>query len=314
MGRRKKGLPINGWVVVDKPPGIGSTPVVNAVKRHFNAQKAGHGGTLDPFASGILPIALGEATKTMSFVMDGTKTYEFTIRWGVETDTLDIDGEVTRESGVRPGRDAILAALDGFIGEIEQVPPAFSAIKVDGRRAYDMARNGEAVELQPRVVEILSLELLDMPDADHAVLRMSCGKGTYVRSFGRDLAEALGTVSHLAQLRRIRVGPFGDDKAVPYSQFSLEQQAESDHNPAQSGALLPLEAALDGIPALSLTESEAMRLRNGQPVSLLKKMDLDRVRDVEPGDIVLAMVAGKALALARFERGEIQPVRVFNVK
>ena len=314
MGRKRKGLPVSGWVIVDKPVGTGSTPVVNQIKRYFNAQKAGHGGTLDPFASGLLPIGLGEATKTMPYVMDGLKAYEFTIRWGIQTDTLDLDGEEVARSDTRPERAEIEAALGQFIGDIEQVPPAYSAIKIDGKRAYDLARSGEDVALEPRLVEILTLDLVDIPDRDHAVLRMSCGKGTYVRSLGRDLALALGTVGHLVQLRRTGVGPFTIDNAIPLDEFSLEEAPQNDHNPARTRHLMPLEAALGGIPALALSEEEAIRLRNGQTVSPLKKLDLDRVRDVHPGDTVLTMIAGKALALVRFDKGELQPVRVFNLK
>ncbi len=329
MARKRKGDPVNGWVIVDKPAGIGSTPTVNQVRRSFNAKKAGHAGTLDPFASGVLPIALGEATKTMTHIVDGLKTYEFTVAWGTETDTLDIDGEPTATSPVRPDREAIEAALPEFIGSIEQIPPAYSAIKVDGKRAYDLARSGEPPELTARQVEVIDLALIDMPDADHARFVMTCGKGTYVRSIGRDLARTLGTVAHIVRLRRTRVGPFKAENAVPLAEFNpdsaketpnsqearifLEASGENAHKAARQRHLLPLQAALDGIPAIALSETEAMRLRNGQAVSLLRKLDLERVNGIGPGDIVLATLAGDALAMVRFEKGALHPVRLFNL-
>ena len=313
MGRRRKGDPVHGWVVVDKPTGAGSTPAVNQVRRFFNAQKAGHAGTLDPFASGVLPIALGEATKTMAFVMDSTKAYEFTVAWGAQTDTLDNEGEVVETAGARPSAAEIEAALPAFTGTIEQVPPAYSAIKIDGQRAYDMARRGEEPEMQARTVEVLALKLLDCPDPDHARFALSCGKGTYVRALGRDLAAALGTVGHLCQLRRTRVGPFGADEAHGLSDFSLEDGDESAHKAARERSLLPLQASLDGIPAIALSDMEAMRLRNGQAVSLLRKLDLERVRNIDQGSTALATCADRALALVRFEKGELHPVRVFNL-
>ena len=207
MGRRKKGRAVHGWINLDKPLDMTSTQAVSAVRRIFDAKKAGHAGTLDPLASGVLPIALGEATKTVPFAQEAGKIYRFTIRWGEETTTLDAEGEVVRESDVRPAREAIEAALDGFTGEIEQVPPAYSAIKVEGERAYDLARAGERVELKARTVTIDSLKLLDCPEPDLAVLEMGCGKGAYVRALARDLAHQLGTVAHVAALRRVRVGP-----------------------------------------------------------------------------------------------------------
>lgn len=327
MGRKRKGDPVNGWVIVDKPAGIGSTPVVNKVRRAFNAQKAGHGGTLDPFASGVLPVALGEATKTMAHIVDGLKTYDFTVAWGTETDTLDIDGDVVATSPNRPERAAIEAALPDFIGTIEQIPPAFSAIKVDGQRAYDLARSGEQPELTPRPVEVISLDLVDMPDADHARFTMTCGKGTYVRAIGRDLAAKLGTLAHISVLRRTRVGPFRAENSVPLDEIlaettdetpqtapiSLDALGENAHKAARQRHLLPLQAALDGIPAIALSETEAMRLRNGQAVSLLRKLDLERVSGIGPGDVVLATTADKALAMVRFEKGALHPVRVFNL-
>ena len=308
MGRNRKGNPVHGWIVLDKPEGMTSTSAVGAVKRLLNAAKAGHGGTLDPFATGILPIALGEATKTVSWAMDGVKQYRFTVRWGVATDTEDRDGQVIAESEVRPDRPSAEAILERFTGEIEQIPPAFSAIKLDGKRAYDLARKGEAPEMPARMVVIDELRLLEMLDADHAIFEAVCGKGTYIRSLARDIAVALGTVGHLVALRRTRVGPFDEGNAI-----SLDELAENMHVAAACKYLLPVETALDDIPALAVTESEAGRLRNGQEVSLLRKADLDRIADLEGGDTAIAMADGKPVALVRYAAGEIRPVRVLNL-
>ena len=308
MGRKKSGLPIHGWIILDKPEDMTSTAAVGAVKRRLDAAKAGHGGTLDPFATGILPIALGEATKTVSYVMDGVKRYHFTVRWGIATDTEDRDGAVTEESDSRPDRDAIEAVLGRFIGEIEQIPPAYSAIKLGGKRAYDLARSGETPEMPPRMVTINELRLLEMPDADHATFEAVCGKGTYIRALARDIALILGTVGHLSALRRTQVGPFSEKSAI-----SLDELDENMHVAAACEYLLPVETALDDIPALAVTETEAGRLRNGQAVSLLRKADLDRIADLENGDTALAMANGTAIALVRYTAGEIQPVRVLNL-
>jgi tRNA pseudouridine55 synthase len=307
MARRKKGRPIDGWIVLDKPADMGSTNAVSAVKRALDAQKAGHGGTLDPFATGLLPIALGEATKTVQYVMDGDKIYRFTVRFGLRTDTLDPEGEVVETSDARPTDDEIKAALPGFLGEIDQVPPAYSAIKIDGERAYDLARAGAAPDMKARAVWIESLDLIDRPDADHAVFETVCGKGTYVRALARDLAAALGTVGYVTALRRTAVGPFDESQAI-----SLEAVGEIGHKPAESRGLLAIEAALAGIPAMALTEAETVRIRNGQPVSLLRKVDLARIADLEDGDEVVAYFGEHAVALARYDRGEIRPVRVLN--
>ncbi|MBE9558614.1 MAG: tRNA pseudouridine(55) synthase TruB [Proteobacteria bacterium] len=308
MARKRKGQPVHGWIILDKPEDMTSTAAVGAVKRHLDAAKAGHAGTLDPFATGILPIALGEATKTVSYVVDGVKRYLFTIRWGVATDTEDRDGAVTAESDGRPDRAAIEAVLDRFIGEIEQIPPAYSAIKLDGKRAYNLAREGKAPEMPPRMVTINELRLLEMPDTDHAVLEAVCGKGTYIRALARDIALALGTVGHLSALRRTQVGPFDEKSAI-----SLDELRENMHVSAACEYLLPVETALDDIPALAVTDIEAGSLRNGQAVSLLRKADLDRIADLESGDTALAMANGKAVALVRYTAGEIQPVRVLNL-
>jgi tRNA pseudouridine55 synthase len=308
MARRKKGQKVDGWVILDKPVGITSTSAVAAVKRLFDAQKAGHGGTLDPLATGILPIALGEATKTVPFVMDGEKSYRFTLKFGEARATDDAEGEVTARSDRRPSDAEIRAVLPKFQGEITQVPPAFSAIKVGGERAYDLARDGEVVELQPRTVLVHEIRLTERPDPDQAVIEVKCGKGTYMRALARDIARALGTVGHVGALRRLRVGPFAEEGAI-----SLESLKALGHSPAAFKHVLPIETALDDIPALALSATEAIRLRSGQPVGLLHRLDRDRIRGFTPGDMVCAMSEGKLVALTRFEAGELVPVRVMNL-
>ncbi len=308
MARRRKGRPIHGWLVLDKPEGMTSTAAVAAVKRRFGAAKAGHAGTLDPFATGILPIALGEATKTVPYVQDGEKHYRFTVRWGVATDTDDRDGTVTATRAARPDRVQTEAVLQRFVGEIEQVPPAYSAIRVGGRRAYDLARDGEAPALSPRTVRIAMLRLAGVPDADHAVFEAICGKGTYVRALARDIARELGTVAHLVALRRTRVGPFGEKHAI-----SLDELGETMQCAAALTHLHSVETALDDIPALAVTEIEAGRLRNGRAISLLRKADLDRIAVLENGDMVLTVADGKPVALGRYTAGEVHPVRVLNL-
>ena len=298
MARRRKGLPLSGWIVVDKPAGLTSTQVVGRVRRATGAARVGHGGTLDPAATGVLPVALGEATKTIAWCQDATKTYRFTVRWGCSTTTDDAEGAPLATSPVRPARAAILAALPAVLGEISQVPPAFSALHVDGERAYDLARRGETPQLAARTVRIDRLELLDLPDADHAVLEMDCGKGTYVRSLARDLARALGSEGHVAALRRTRVGPFRENGAI-----SVEFLQDLGHGPAPSGLLLPVETALDDIPALALTEAAATRLRQGQAVEV-------------PGEcsgIVRARYADRLVAIVEAHAGRAQPLRVFNL-
>ena len=310
MGRRK-GRPIHGWLILDKPEGPSSNGCVGRIKRLTGAAKVGHGGTLDPLASGVLPIALGEATKTQQFAMDHTKTYEFTIRWGISTASQDAEGEVTAESDVRPTQADIEAALPQFIGEIEQVPPVYSAVKVDGERAYKLARRDEDVTLQPRTVRIDELRLLDCPDSDHANLEMVCGKGTYVRALVRDLALHLGAEGHIRRLRRTAVGPFLIEKA-----FSLERfdgDGDSDAALLLSEFLLPVETVLDDIPALALTEQEARRLRQGQGVPVLPVAQRSPLRDISQGDLVQAKADGTLVALARIMGGEIRPVRVMNL-
>ena len=301
MSRRRKGDKVDGWVVLDKPLGLGSTPAVGRVRRLFGAQKAGHGGTLDPLATGVLPIALGEATKTVPWVMDGRKEYRFTLRFGEARSTEDAEGEVIAESVMRPSDAAIVAVLGAFLGEIEQRPPAYSALKIDGKRAYDLARAGETVELALRKVVIERLELVSRPDADHADLVVGCGKGTYIRSLGRDLALSLGTVGHLAALRRTRAGPFTESQAI-----SLPKLEALGHIPALFGVLAPVATALDDIPALALTETQADRLRQGQPVSLPE--------DAPPsGTLLRAEVGSRLVALVRSDGAAAKPVRVFNL-
>jgi tRNA pseudouridine55 synthase len=298
---RRKKQKVDGWVVLDKPLGLGSTQAVGKVRWLFNAEKAGHGGTLDPLATGVLPIALGEATKTVPFVMDGRKEYRFTLRFGEARSTEDGEGEVTATSDARPTDEAIGAALGRFIGSVEQMPPAFSALKIDGKRAYDLARAGEAVDLKPRRVSIERLELLGRPDADHADFVVGCGKGTYIRSLGRDLAQVLGTVGHLSALRRTAAGPFREEAAI-----SLPKLEALGHNSRLLGALAPVATALDDIPALALTETQADRLRQGQSVLL--------TRDAPPSDtLVRAEWEGKLVALCRSDGTSLQPVRVFNL-
>ena len=301
MSRRKAGEKVDGWVILDKPVGLGSTPAVGKVRRLFGAQKAGHGGTLDPLASGVLPIALGEATKTVPFVMDGRKEYRFTLRFGEARSTEDAEGEVTAVSPVRPTDGGIRQALSAFVGDIEQVPPAFSALKIDGKRAYDLARAGEIVDLKSRRVVVERLQLVTRPDADHADFVVGCGKGTYIRSLGRDLALALGTVGHLSALRRTAAGPFREEAAI-----SLPKLEALGHIPALLGALAPVVTALDDIPALALTEAQADRLRHGQSVLL--------TRDAPPfGALVRAEVGNRLVALVRSDGVSLKPVRVFNL-
>jgi len=312
MGRTKKGDIINGWIALDKPAGITSTQAVAKVRRHLNAQKIGHGGTLDPLATGILPIALGEATKTIPYIQDHLKTYTFTVQWGEQRSTDDLEGEVIATSPHRPAKADILAILPGFTGEIMQVPPQFSAIKVDGERAYDIARDGGEVDLKPRWVYLETLELLETTP-DTASFRCYCGKGTYIRSLARDMALALGTVGFIAELRREDVGPLGPKNAI-----SLDSLLNLDHSAALETALLPVETVLDGIPALKLNQQEAARLRNGQMLSFVSRPDVERLHKagVIQGNgpaTALAVYDGKPVALVTIEGIDIQPVRVLNL-
>ncbi|MBF0561341.1 MAG: tRNA pseudouridine(55) synthase TruB [Alphaproteobacteria bacterium] len=308
MARTKRGKPINGWIVVDKPAGITSAQVVARVKRALGASKVGHGGTLDPLATGVLPIACGEATKTVTYVMDGIKTYWFRVRWGEGRDTDDAEGAVIATSDHRPTREGILAALPSFVGEIEQVPPIFSAIKVDGQRAYDLARADKPVTLVARPVFVRSFELVEMPDVDHADFKAVCGKGTYVRSLARDLARAVGTHGHVVSLRRARVGPFSEERAIP-----LDKLESIVHTAPASDYLLSVATALDDIPALALTGAEAHRLSQGQPLAVTELAARVPLDTIGADATVRAMLDGRVVALARIEGGEVRSLRNMNL-
>ncbi|MBB4286194.1 tRNA pseudouridine(55) synthase TruB [Roseospira goensis] len=329
MARKRKGLPIHGWLVIDKPLGLTSTQVVGAVRRLTGAAKVGHGGTLDPLATGILPVALGEATKTVGHVMDGRKLYRMGLRWGEARDTDDGEGRVIATSAVRPTLAQVRAAVPAFTGAVEQVPPRFSAVKVAGRRAYDLARADQDVDLAARVVHIESIEILTTEAQaaaapDRLDLLVAAGKGTYMRALARDLARSLGTVAYMDALRRLSCGPFDESHAI-----SLEKLEALGHSLAHSDALLSVETALDDIPALALTEAEARRLALGQPVALLPVIRRgpsavsaaggDAPGDVETGarlceaPVLKAMSGARLVAMARVVGGEIRPVRVLNL-
>jgi tRNA pseudouridine55 synthase len=293
MGRRK-GQPVHGWIIVDKPAGMGSTTVVNRLRHALGAQKAGHAGTLDPDATGVLAVAFGEATKTIPFVMDASKDYTFMVRWGAETTTDDAAGVVTATSDLRPDRPAILAALPAFRGLIAQVPPQVSAVKVDGARAYDLARDGATLDLAARDLMVDRLDLLDQPDPDHARLAMTCGKGGYVRSIARDLGRALGCLGHVAWLRRDRAGPFSAAGAM----------AADDPDPARH--LRPLETALTGLPVCDMTPAGALRLSHGNAGEVA-------ATDAAPGDTAWARHDGHAIGIGRYAGGLLHPDRVFNL-
>jgi len=298
---------VHGWIILDKPIGMTSTQAVAVVKRLFQAKRVGHAGTLDPLASGSLPIGLGEATKTVPFVMDGRKRYQFTVCWGEERDTDDIEGRTVATSELRPSREAIESLLSSFTGAIEQIPPRYSAIKIQGERAYDLARDGEVVELAPRKVEIHYLSLINQPDKNLAVFEAECGKGTYVRALARDMGRILGCYGHICALRRTLVGPFAEEDMIPLDQLEAlcHRAASGEGNLAD--ALLPVETALDDIPALAVTRADAARLHRGQAV-LLRGRDAPNYSGT-----VYVTVAGQLLALAEVGNGEIIPKRVFNL-
>ncbi|TAK46945.1 MAG: tRNA pseudouridine(55) synthase TruB [Xanthobacteraceae bacterium] len=305
--RRRDKRDVHGWVVLDKPIGMTSTHAVAVIKRLFSAKRAGHAGTLDPLASGVLPVALGEATKTVPFVMDGRKRYCFTVRWGEERDTDDAEGRVVATSPARPDAAAIRALLPRFTGTIQQVPPRYSAIKIQGERAYDLARDGETVELAPRSVEIYQFTLVDQPDSDHAVFEAECGKGTYVRSLARDMGQLLGCHGHVSALRRTQTGPFDQDDLISLEELEAICHRAASGEASLADALLPVETALDDIPALAVSRADAARLHRGQAVIL-------RGRDAPLfSGTVYVTVAGRLLALAELEHGEIVPKRVFNL-
>ena len=309
---RRKGEPLHGWLVLDKPLGMTSTRALGAARRMLNADKAGHAGTLDPLATGVLPLAFGEATKTVPYLVEARKTYRFTVQWGAETATDDAEGDVTRSSEKRPSRDDIIRALPQFVGAIMQTPPAFSAVKVDGERAYDLAREGEEVVLEPRVAHIHRIELAEARESDQAVFEMVCGKGTYVRAFARDLGRSLGCLGHVQALTRLAVGPFSLEAAI-----SLETLEESAKGGAAKRLLMPLATALDDIPALAVTDQEAAQLRLGQAI-LARGRVSPREEAVAEGDAPEALPVfcrsrgGDPVAIAALERGELRPTRVFN--
>ena len=299
MGRKRKGRDISGWLVVDKPAGLTSTAVVNKVRWAFEARKAGHAGTLDPEATGVLAVALGEATKTVPYITDALKAYRFAVRLGEATNTDDAEGEVIARSDIRPDDEAIKAALGGFLGEIMQVPPKFSAVKIDGQRAYKLARAGEDVEIEPRPLWVEEILLIDRPDADTVVLEMTCGKGGYVRSVARDLGEALGCYGHVTWLRRLWSGPFDAEDGI-----SFEEIEDKARTPALDDWLRPLEDGLADLPEVKATEAGAARLRNGNPGMVI-------AQDVEYGDECWASFQGQAVAVGLYKAGELHPSRVF---
>jgi tRNA pseudouridine55 synthase len=317
MARRKKGQDVHGWLVLDKPAELTSTDAVTRIRRLFDAKKAGHAGTLDPLATGVLPIALGEATKTVAWLMEAEKQYRFAIRWGASTDTQDKEGKVIATSDVRPSAAAAAAALATFLGEIQQVPPTYSAIKVDGERAYDLARDGEVVALEARPVVLHEATLADASDPDRFVFTCRCGKGFYVRALARDLAAALGAEGHVEDLRRTAVGPFHEDAAV-----GLEQLQNPEYETRAFEHLLPVETALADIPALAITEDEAFRLRHGRSIVLLPHQAEDlrarrRPRVISGQDMSRAALAttreGQAVALGDVRAGSFNPIRVFQL-
>jgi tRNA pseudouridine55 synthase len=313
MARRSRirGRPLDGWLIIDKPPGMTSTDVVNRVRRGFDAQKAGHGGTLDPLATGVLPIAFGAATKTVPYVMDGTKLYRFTLKLGEARDTDDADGKVVATSPVRPTNEQIEAALPAFRGDIMQIPPAYSAIKVAGERAYDMAREGRAPVLEPRPARVDRFDLIERVDEDTVIFEVQSGKGVYMRSLARDLAAACGTLGHVAALRRLRVGPFTEAQAHTLAAISLDKPATGeDTPPASPDFLLPVATALADIPALALTEAEATDLSHGQAISLVALMGrIPRTAD-PAGGLARAMAGGRVLGLCRLQDGWLKPERM----
>jgi tRNA pseudouridine55 synthase len=300
MGRKRKGRDISGWLVVDKPAGLTSTAVVNKVRWALDANKAGHAGTLDPEATGVLAVALGEATKTVPYITDALKAYRFTIRLGQATNTDDAEGEVTATSDIRPDDATIKEALHAFVGDVMQVPPRFSAVKIDGERAYKLARNDAEFEIAARPLWVEELVMTDRPDTDHVVLEMTCGKGGYVRSIARDLGEKLGCHAHVVTLRRLWSGPFEAEDGL-----TLEQIDALARTPDLDAHVLPLETGLADLPELRCTPEGAARLRNGNPGMVLAS-------DVDYGDEAWASLDGRAIAVGIYKAGELHPSRVFN--
>jgi tRNA pseudouridine55 synthase len=304
---RREKRDVHGWIILDKPVGMTSTHAVAIAKRLFTARRVGHAGTLDPLASGLLPLALGEATKTVPFVMDGRKRYRFSVRWGEERDTDDAEGKVCGTSDQRPTADAIRACLPRFTGTISQVPPKFSAIKIEGERAYDLARDGQEVVLEARPVDIHDLALVEVPDADTAVFEAECGKGTYVRALARDMGRILGCLGYVSALRRTQVGPFDENDMILLAELEALCQKAAAGEGSLADALLPVETALDDIPALAVNRSDAARLQRGQAV-LLRGRDAPIFRGT-----VHVTCSGDLIALADVDHGEIIPKRVFNL-
>ncbi len=312
MARKKKGDPISGWINLDKPYGMSSTQAIGKVRRALNAQKIGHAGTLDPLATGVLPIALGEATKTIAFAQEDIKTYRFTITWGEQRDTDDMEGKIIASSDMRPSKEDIAALLPKYRGSVQQTPPIFSAIKINGKRAYDIARDGEIPKVKPREVYIESLELITTRE-NEADFEMICGKGTYVRSLARDMGKDLGCMGYISMLRREKVGNFTSKDAI-----SLDKLSDMDYFSARSEYLLPLQIVLDDIPALDLTGEEMANIRNGQVLEFISKLDFERLTKVALGKkesvIALATHENAPVALIEQTRSQIKPVRVFNLK
>ena len=310
MGRNKKGIPISGWLNLDKPMGLTSTQAIGRVRRILNAQKLGHAGTLDPLATGVLPIALGEATKTIPFAQDADKLYSFTVKWGEARNTDDCEGEVTDTSDKRPTEADIRALMPRFTGNIEQIPPQFSAIKIDGERAYDLAREGQKVDIQPRQVTVYGFKIVKQTP-DEAEFELNCSKGTYVRAIARDMGRILGCFGHVSALRRLAVGNFTENDAIPLDEFEKIMQSAT---PDQ--VLMPVETVLDDIPALAMTGSEISRIRQGQTLKFLSRQDVDRLSVAgidEMTELVLAIGDNKPLALLEKQGIELHPVKVFNL-
>lgn len=301
MGRTRKGRDISGWLVIDKPAGPTSTAVVNKVRWALGAKKAGHAGTLDPEATGVLAVALGEATKTVPYITDALKAYRFTVRLGQATNTDDTEGDVIATSDTRPTDERIKDALGAFVGDIMQVPPKFSAVKIDGERAYKLARSGEDVEIAARPLRVEELIMTDRPDADHVTLEMICGKGGYVRAIARDLGAALGCFGHVRELRRIWSGPFDAEDGL-----SMDQVEALARTPELDTCVRPVADGLADLPELRATPEGAARLRNGNPGMVM-------TGDVEYGDEAWASLDGVPIAVGRYKAGELHPVRVFNL-
>lgn len=315
MGRRKKGNIVNGWINLDKPYDFGSTDAVNRVRRLLNARKAGHAGTLDPLATGILPIALGEATKMVPYCQDHLKTYEFRVNWGQARNTDDAEGDIIATSDNRPARTDIESILNNYIGEIVQTPPKYSAVKINGQRAYDLARDGKDVKTKPREVYIENLEIRAV-ESDYADFMCMCGKGTYIRSLGRDMAKELGTYGYISQLRRTAVGPMTENNAISLAKLEEILDSACLEN-VMGDVLLPVETVLDDIPVLAISEQEAVRLKNGQKLSFISRHDVDRLHqagfDLDYCATAIAVCNDKAIAMVLVDGVEISPSRVLNL-